>query len=955
MSTSRQRDEATCALSSSEIVEHSVEVYRLAWEAALLGAAPPTQELALRGLIASDQDLLRPRLEELDEQYRMRTVRARLGVPTVDVSPEVQSPPSDTAVNAAPTPNFAATADFSLGDAAGGARAQPMHAPGKAEVRVAGYEILGELGRGGMGVVYKARQLGLNRLVALKMLLAGAHANDHVRARFRIEAEAVAHLQHPNVVQIYDVGEQDGLPYFSLEFVDGSSLAHQLGGKPQPARGAAELLRTLARAMHYAHEHGIVHRDLKPANVLLTSSGVPKIADFGLAKQVEGESSQTKSGTLMGTPSYMAPEQARGAVHAIGPAADVHALGAILYETLTGRPPFVAASVMDTIMQVLRVEAIPPSHLHPGVPRDLETICLKCLQKEPERRYASAGALADDLDAFLAGEAIQARPLGAPERLWRWCRRNPRVAVLTTATFLLLVVGIIGSLAAAFAIARERNQKEIERIAADEARQLAETRRVEADHANEHAQQNAATAKRNAEEATKQGKLALSALGTLIDEVQKQIGDTPGTQDLKLKLLETALEGLDKVAKGDENSRLLGQSMAAAYMKVGQLFQQLGQTEKAYAQYEKLHAIIEDLAKKDPNGDVAQSNLAATYTMLGEMSLELRRDVHASLAHYQKALEIRRGLQNKQLSDKLNPTRVKQEFAESCTRVGVTFLRLGEPEKARPYFQEATQVRQELASVSAEPMTRLDVARSFNALGEVEFRARNWPAARAHFTAALDLCRAVQSAHPENPGFQRELANTLGNFGTFDVRTAELAAARDHLELYLKIMEDLATADPRNAQYQRYLGLAHYRMGTLARLLRDEDLARRSDKVCLEIREKLAAADAKNERRQMELILALPRCGQRERAARLAEQIQNGKNVDREILFEIAQCYSQCATAAVDNADECRQYLNHAITALRKAVALGFTDEVLLETEPDLAPLRSLPDYQALLTQLKPK
>jgi eukaryotic-like serine/threonine-protein kinase len=317
---------------------------------------------------------------------------------------------------------------------------------------VKGYEILGELGRGGMGVVYKAKQLGLNRLVALKMILSGEHAGTTEMARFRAEAEAVARLQHTNIVQIYEIGEQDGRPFFSLEYVDGGSLAQRLAGKPLDARPAAELTVTLSRAIHFAHHRGIVHRDLKPANVLLEAQGsqslglgVAKITDFGLAKQLDSAAGNTKSGAILGTPSYVAPEQAAGKMREVGPPADIYALGAMLYEMLTGRPPFVGSSPLDTILQVLSEEPVPPSKLVRGVPRDLETICLKCLNKSPGQRYPTADALADDVQRFLNGEPIQARPVGKIERTWRWCRRNPVPAALLVVVSLLLVVVTLGS------------------------------------------------------------------------------------------------------------------------------------------------------------------------------------------------------------------------------------------------------------------------------------------------------------------------------------------------------------------------------------------------------------------------------------------------------------------------------------------------------------------------------
>jgi serine/threonine protein kinase len=353
--------------------------------------------------------------------------------------------------------------------------------------QVTGYEILGELGRGGMGVVYKARQLSLNRLVALKMVLAGAHAGPAELARFRTEAEAVARLQHPNIVQIYEVGEQDGRPYLSLEFVNGRSLAQRLAGKPLTPPEAAQLVETLARAVHYAHERGIVHRDLKPANVLLApnpksetrnpkqmqstkqenskqlgalvsdlgdsdfefriSDFAPKVTDFGLAKRLDDAGSQTRTGAIMGTPSYMAPEQAGGKIKQIGLATDIYALGALLYEMLTGRPPFLADNDLDTLVKVTSEEPVPPRQLRPGVPRDLEIICLKCLRKEPEQRYGSALELADELRRFQNDEPIQTRPPGVFQRARRWLKRRREVVLmLSGALVAICLIPVIASL-----------------------------------------------------------------------------------------------------------------------------------------------------------------------------------------------------------------------------------------------------------------------------------------------------------------------------------------------------------------------------------------------------------------------------------------------------------------------------------------------------------------------------
>jgi serine/threonine protein kinase len=281
--------------------------------------------------------------------------------------------------------------------------------------RLEGYEVLDVLGAGGMGKVYKARHLQLNRLCAIKMILAGSHATPQEAERFRVEAEAAARLQHPNIVQIYEIGIAGGCPFLVLEYLEGGSVEQRLSDRPLPPRQAAAMVRSLATAIDFAHRRSIVHRDLKPANILLTADGVPKIADFGLAKFLSGEPGQTgrggltQTGSVLGTPNYMAPEQAEGRLARIGPATDVYALGAILYEMLTGRPPFTAPTLLETLEKVRSEEPARPRQEHPDIPADLETICLKCLQKEPTQRYASAAELADDLGRFLEGEAIRVR------------------------------------------------------------------------------------------------------------------------------------------------------------------------------------------------------------------------------------------------------------------------------------------------------------------------------------------------------------------------------------------------------------------------------------------------------------------------------------------------------------------------------------------------------------------
>ncbi len=462
--------------------------------------------------------------------------------------------------------------------AAGGKAVVPGAAgePGRTPRTVGGYEVQSELGRGGMGVVYKARQTALNRTIALKVLLGGAHVSEEARARFRREAESAARVRHPNVVQVYEIGEHEGVPFVAMECVEGPTLADLARGQPLPARDAARLVEMLARAVYAVHEQDIVHRDLKPANILLqeltakapkaprpaqrprggdtraegdedegpgdnpglalpapapAASGLggpsaavdylPKITDFGLAKLLDDEGSHTRSGAVLGTPSYMAPEQAAGKGYAVGKSADVYALGAILYELLTGRPPFIADAPLDTLLQVVSAEPVPPSRLQPKCPRDLETICLRCLRKEPARRYVSALSLANDLAHFLAGEPILARPVGPAERAWKWARRRPAVALL----LLLVVVLAVGGFGL---VAWKWQEAEQAR-----AREADERERTEEARAGEEAQRKKAEAARKSEEALRRNaELALYFSSIALADRERTAGNVRRAAEL---------------------------------------------------------------------------------------------------------------------------------------------------------------------------------------------------------------------------------------------------------------------------------------------------------------------------------------------------------------------------------------------------------------------------------------
>ncbi|MGE0759076.1 MAG: protein kinase [Pirellulaceae bacterium] len=323
--------------------------------------------------------------------------------------------------------------------------------PGERVRYIGQYEIIEEIARGGMGIVFKVRQQRLQRVVALKMILAGRLANSADVQRFRREAQVAAQLQHPNIVAVHEVGEHEGHHFFTMDYVEGQTLAHHLRDESLPPRRAAEIVKTVAEAIHYAHQRGTLHRDLKPANVLLDAVGKPHVTDFGLAKPTTGNfqgspTELTFTGQLLGTPSYMSPEQAAGKQDLVGPASDLFALGATLYACLTGRAPFVADTPLDTLMQVLHKEPISPRLLNPRVPKDLETICLKCLEKEPHKRYGTAGLLTEDLGRFLDGRPVLARPIGPLDVTWRWCRRNPLGAVVVLLVLFFAVAGPVVAL-----------------------------------------------------------------------------------------------------------------------------------------------------------------------------------------------------------------------------------------------------------------------------------------------------------------------------------------------------------------------------------------------------------------------------------------------------------------------------------------------------------------------------
>src|SRR5262245_7155252 len=573
------------------------------------------------------------------EQQRPAAMRAPSATDHTGMLPG-ETPPPSAAVSATyymtperdATPSEAAETRISPHDPDHPTPAAAVGALGPAKA-IPGFELLEELGRGGMGVVYLARQLDLNRLVAIKMIRAGAHADSEDLARFFIEAEVIARLRHPHIVQIYQVGEHDGHPYCALEFVDGGSLHEKLNGTPMPASQAAELMEVVARAMQAAHDRGIIHRDLKPANILMTKDGSPKITDFGLAKQLDAKegSAQTRTGTIMGTPSYMAPEQAQGKTRDLGPAVDIYALGAMLYDILTGRPPFKGETALDTLQLVTSTDPVPPTRLQPRVPRDLETVCLKCLEKEPRNRYATARDLAEDLRRFRTHEPIRARPVSVLERARKWARRKPAVAALVLLSA-LMVLGLVLVGVVIAALQKHRADQEAA-YAALEGQRADEQQRL-----REEAQAQSRRAERNFQKAR-------AAVDQMLTRVGKErLAHEPRMEKIRRDLLTRALEFYQNFLKEKSDDPGLRQDTGRAYQRVGDIQEMLGAYAAAEKAYQEAIKLFAELGEQFPDQPEHRQDLAASYDGLAiVLQASGNRDEAADEA-FQHALKIQEEL-----------------------------------------------------------------------------------------------------------------------------------------------------------------------------------------------------------------------------------------------------------------------------------------------------------------------
>ena len=763
------------------------------------------------------------------------------------------------------------------------ARLNKISEPGERRPELPGYEITGVLGRGGMGVVYKARHKQLNRIVAVKMLLSGSMASEDEQERFRSEAEVVAQLRHPNIVQIYDVGEHEGTPFFSLEYVDGGTLAKRIGHNPQAADLAASMLQTLARAVHEAHLLGIIHRDLKPANVLIDRDGTLKIGDFGLAKNLRNDG-HTNTGAVMGTPSYMSPEQAAAHHKDISPATDVYALGAMLYHILTGSPPFRGETPWDVVQQLLYSEPVSPRQLQPKVPRDLETICLKCLQKEPAKRYGSAAALAEDVERFLDGKPIVARPIGVLERATKWTKRRPAIAGLIVVSTLAMLTITIGSLFYSAELREYNTKLKGERTRANTARDLADV---------------------HAETAKQQTQLALSTLRSVVFDIQRELDGKMGMQALQQRLLQRAQDGLDRVARSAETAASADYTMATALAEIAEIYEIVGRTKDAEQFSTRAVEMFDTLLQDSPNDEKVQSSLAVALRTQGdilvqrgdlkgakdslERSLSIRRDYVESLGasaslgdrHLLVASRIAlaqvlnsRGdttaameeyddcieqLQKLKLSE-TDPSYVPilRDLASVYSQRGELRLARTNPMAGLEDLLQSQQIRESLVNSAAE-QNRLEfqvsLVYSYKELGQAYLAFGEVKASIAAWRRCLEITRRWIDADPRNTTAQQALAFALTGIGEGLLESGDLTGASVHFEEADGIRKLLYDRDSDDASSASYRSIAYGHLASIRLLVGDSAGAEKAAESGRQILEGLSSRDITNQVTQRDLLI----------------------------------------------------------------------------------------------------
>ena len=710
------------------------------------------------------------------------------------------------------------------------------------------YDLLEEIGQGGMGLIFKARQRSLNRIVALKMLRLGSWATPDDLQRFRTEADAVANLDHAHIVPIYEVGTFHGQPYFTMKLMEGGSLAQAVGREPGEGgkdgrRRAADVAATVARAVHYAHQRGILHRDLKPANILLDAAGQPHVTDFGLAKRLrvrtgappapsanggsgtaepptadygEGmDGGPTQVGSVLGTPSYMAPEQAAGQKGLVTTAADVYGLGAILYELLTGRPPFRGETPLETLHQLMHQESPRPRGLRPEIERDLETIALKCLEKDPRQRYTSALALAEDLERFLAGKPIQARPVGATERLWRWCRRQPALAAVSGFAVVAVAAIVVGSVV--FALREAHHAGEL-------AHQKDQTQR-----ALDEAQCQQALA----EESFRQ---AHQAVNDFCVKVSHQLEAVSRLQPLRKELLEAALRYYQTFLEQRAQDPKLRRELADTHRRVAEIYSSRGSKPQALEAFEKSFALYQELMRDNPADLGLLEEAAWIRFRIGNH----QPTVEASLKVHQDDLALLESL----LREHPGSLSLQESRTAGTNSLAVAHRRMGHLDEALRAFERACELQQRLVDqYTDKPVLRKNLAIYVNNLGIYQSDMGQTDAALQSFQRALDIRRKLAQTEPQNEKYQFDVAASSRDIGMVQSNTGRQREALAAFEQARAIRERLAQANPGVTLYRNSLAASHRDVGQALQKLDRLDEALASFERSRVLQEELVKAD----------------------------------------------------------------------------------------------------------------
>ncbi len=831
--------------------------------------------------------------------------------------------------------------DFSFGqlESKRSTGSRPGASSKEAFPEIPGYRIDRVLGRGGMGIVYLAHQLGIERPVALKMIIGGKFASEATIERFLAEGRAVGKLQHENIVRIYDSGWFKDMPYFSLEFIDGPSLSDKIRGEPLEPLEAATLGVSLSQALHYAHESGIVHRDLKPANVLVTQAGVAKVTDFGLAKLEDEQNAYSQTGDVVGTPGYMAPEQARGEKSVSVPA-DVYGLGAILYCMLSGRPPFVAAKASDTLLQVLTQEAIPVGKLQPSIPRDLETICMKCLEKEPEKRYASAQELAAELQRFINGEPIMARPVTRVERAWRWAKRKPVIAGLSATAALLAGILMIGGPAVALVINQQKSAIATAKQAADDNALKAQKAQGVAELNEKRAEENAEEAKKNAEAAQQQQMQAIDAIKSLVFQVQREMTDRPRLQGIRKAILDVARDGLKRMEASGTDVHARNIIQASIHRRLGDINLELGSAESAQREYQKGLDVLNSLNDENQLKN-ARHNLSTIYDLLGQ-SLRKQGKLAEAEKYWKLCLEQRRAW----AQESNNNLDVLQNVAATLGKLDVLSREQGRLKDARSYLEEALKYRAEY--VKQRPGQFDPIKEMLGTERQLALLQYQEGDAEGGLAKLRDVVDRFQKLADSNSQSQANVWNVQLFKADVGVRLLCLRRHEEAAQLLEQVVEKekvLLEEDPDKLPFREALASSTYALAVTYERQRRDEQAQEMYLRALELANWALERDPDNLSRQMRVALFQARVKKFSDAWKLAKTLRT-VTTDPGKLYDMAGVFAQLSLDPSEPAAKAAR--DTAFALLTKARQGGFERMLDLATDPDLDPIRQDPRFETL-------